>query len=341
MTIDYFKLLCALLVAFQCGASHVQPKLVIDEDGGADDAMAIFMALICEKYLNGPQVVGLTTVHGNVNESQAYINTQRILNIAERKDVPIYRGAASPFIHGIPSDSFFGEDGLGDNKVEDYDKLPAKPIHAALALIHLSHLYGDKLIVVAIGSLTNIGLAIKLDPGFVSRIGQLYVGAGHIHNAEHKEAEFNAAMDPEAYHIVANHSYPSQVTVVPFSPILTYVKIEKNWRINVLGKIPTVISSYMMKFERKSIAAVDYWANLDPAVMAVVLRESLVDEFKFSLNSVILCGTDRGVTPHDFLSENPNTRVAVRINKVKYMIFLYTVFSAPLEASGHSNGPYS
>ncbi|CAH3847989.1 unnamed protein product [Pieris brassicae] len=331
MTISYCKLLCVLLVACQCGASHVRPKLVIDEDGGADDAMAIFMALICEKYLNGPQVVGLTTVHGNVNESQAYTNTQRILNIAERKDIPIYRGSPSPFTSGIESDLFFGIDGVGDNEVEDYDEIPAKPTHAALALIHFSHLYGDKLIVVAIGALTNIGLAIKLDPGFISRIGQLYVGAGHIHDAKYKKAEFNAAMDPEAYHIVANHSYPSQVTVVPFSPILTYVEIEKNWRINVLGKIPTVISSYMMKFERKSIAAVKYWANLDPAVMAVVLRESLVDEFKLSSNTIILCGTDRGVTPHDFLFNNPNTRVAVRINKVKYMIFLYTVFSTPVQ----------
>ncbi|XP_045485667.1 probable uridine nucleosidase 2 isoform X1 [Pieris rapae] len=316
------------------GATPVRPKLVIDEDGGADDAMAIFMALICEKYLNGPQVVGLTTVFGNVNESQAYINTQRILNIAERKDVPIYRGAASPFVSGIESDYFFGMDGLGDNEVEDYDKIPARPIHAALALIHFSHLYGDKLIVVAIGSLTNIGLAMKLDPGFISRIGQLYVGAGHIHGAKYKEPEFNAAMDPEAYHIVANHSYPSQVTVVPFSPILTHVQIEKNWRINVLGKIPTAVSSYMIKFERKSIAAVNYWANLDPAVMAVALRESLVDEFKLSLNTIILCGTERGVTPHDFISENPNARVVVQINKIEYMIFLYTVFSTPVQDLG-------
>ncbi|KAI8430296.1 hypothetical protein MSG28_000608 [Choristoneura fumiferana] len=61
---------------------HIEgPKLIIDHDGGADDAMAIFMALIYEQYFNGPKVIGLTTTHGNVDETQSFYNSQRFLSI--------------------------------------------------------------------------------------------------------------------------------------------------------------------------------------------------------------------------------------------------------------------
>ncbi|CAK1548707.1 unnamed protein product [Leptosia nina] len=310
--------------------ANQRQKLVIDQDGGADDAMAVFMALLNEKYFEGPEVVALTTVHGNVNESQVFINSGRILNVAERRDIPIYRGCVEPFVRGITSDFFFGFDGLGDNEVEHYDALPSQPLHAALALIELSKLHEGNLIVVAIGALTNIGLAIKLDPKFPSRLAQLYIGAGHIHNEEYKEAEFNAEMDPEAYYMIVNSSLPTDLTIVPFSPIRTAFKIDNNWRLNVLGAIPTTIMQYMNKFERLSIPAAPYWSTLDPVVMAVALHGVVVDTWHTALSSIVLCGKDRGVTPHDFSSATPNARVAVTFNKGIYKFFIYSVFSASL-----------
>ena len=81
-------------------------RIIIDTDPGVDDTMAIYFAL------RSPQidVVGLTTVFGNVDVDLATVNALRILEIAERTDVPVVKGAHNPltrpysgpvpFVHG-------------------------------------------------------------------------------------------------------------------------------------------------------------------------------------------------------------------------------------------------
>ncbi|XP_038209203.1 probable uridine nucleosidase 2 [Zerene cesonia] len=320
---------CVLLIFLfiLCDSKDTRRKLVIDHDGGADDAIAIFMALLYEKAFNGPEVIAITTVHGNVNESQAFKNTQRILNIADRLNVPIYRGCKTAFITGIESDYFFGYDGLGDNEVEDYEAIAPQSEHAAMALVRLARKYEGQLTVAAIGSLTNIALAVKLDPKFRSRLAQLYVGAGNIYDETYDTAEFNAAMDAEAYHITTNGSKPNDLSIVPFSSIRKSATLETDWRLNVLGAIPSKIMQHMNKFERVSIPAqAPQWVLLDPAVMAAVLNEALAD-WKLSSNSIGLCGVERGINTNNFTSEEPNARVLYSMDKDGYRQFLYDIFS--------------
>ncbi|XP_045506937.1 probable uridine nucleosidase 2 isoform X1 [Colias croceus] len=318
---------CVFLVLFlRSDGKDPRPKLVIDHDGGADDAIAIFMALLYEKAFKGPEVIALTTVHGNVNESQVFTNTQRILNIADRQNVPIYRGSKTSFISNIESDYFFGYDGLGDNEVEEYEPIEAQDEHAAMALVRLARKYEGRLTVVAIGALTNIALAIKLDPRFRSRLAQLYVGAGHIHDENYKEAEFNAAMDAEAYRIITNGSKPEDLSIVPFSPIRKSVTVETDWRLNVLGAIPSTVMQYLNKFERLSIPAqAPQWVLLDPAVMAAAINDSMAD-WKMSYNSIGLC-ENRGIATNNFTSEKPNARVLYSMDRDEYKQLLYNIFS--------------
>ncbi|XP_059049345.1 inosine-uridine preferring nucleoside hydrolase-like [Achroia grisella] len=308
------------------------PKILIDHDGGADDAMAIFIALLYEQYFDGPAVVALTTTFGNVNETQSFINSQRILNIINRIDVPIYRGSIHPLISGIQSDYYFGNDGLGDIEHEYFTEINSQREHAVSALIELSKLYEGDLTVVAIGSMTNIALAIKVDPGFIGRLSHLYVGAGNVYSENETEAEFNAAMDPESYYIITDNPDPEKVTVVPFSEILTSLATSMEWREKVLGAIPTKTIQILNRYETIALEQSTYWAMLDPAVMAIALNSSLVEEIKYSNNSIVLCGKDRGINTNEYhtTSVNGTIQLVYSSNKEVYQAFLVDVFSAEL-----------
>ncbi|KAJ8733768.1 hypothetical protein PYW07_014319 [Mythimna separata] len=305
-------------------------KLVIDHDGGADDAFAITMSLLYEKYFGGPNVVALTTTYGNVNLSQVIINSDRILRLANRQDVPIYEGSYRSLITGVVSDYFFGFDGLGDDGYLASGPIPLEEL-APIALLELSKKYEGELIVVAIGPLTNLALAVSMDPDFIGRLSHLYIGAGHIQSQEHPDPEFNAQMDPEAYHIVTNSSYVDKVTVVPFSQVYNHLNVPLDWRKGVLGKIQTPMMEALNGFERLSLPKETDWTQLDPATMAIVLDNSLVDEFRNSSNGIILEGSQRGINTNNFSSTEPNIRVAYTPNMEKYKKFLLDVYSAELQ----------
>ncbi|RVE52041.1 hypothetical protein evm_003319 [Chilo suppressalis] len=309
--------------------SH-RPKLVIDQDGGADDAMAIFIALLREEYFNGPELVAITTTHGNVNESQCFINTQRILDTAKRRDIPIHRGSESAIIKDYPEDNFFGTDGLGDNKNVKYQAIRAEPSHAVFILIELSKKYEGELIVVTIAPLTNIALALKIDPDFINRLKHIYVGAGTINDAGFPKPEFNALLDVEAYYILMQSAHPDKVTVLPFSRIKDSMNITTDWRQNVLGKINTNIMRAQNMFDQVALPKNPRWHYLDPTVMSVALNNGIVESYKLSKNNITLWGDKRGYNTNNFTSDQPNVNLVYATSENKYKIFLYETFSAEI-----------
>ncbi|XP_026324345.1 inosine-uridine preferring nucleoside hydrolase-like [Hyposmocoma kahamanoa] len=319
-------------------------KIIIDNDAGADDALAIFMTLLYEKYYGGPQLIALTTGNGNTIEDNVNINNQKILKTAKRQDVPIYRGSNSSLvITPIITDNYFGEDGLGDNDEPLTGLVPAQTQSAVETLLELSKKHEGKLTVITIGALTNVALAIKLDPKFLQRLSHLYVGAGHVESDRHPEAEFNAHIDVEAYHIITQYATPDKVTVVPFSQIYAYLNIDMDWRENVFGKINTDVINAFNIYERVSLHKEESWVMLDPAVIAIALsnipledgREpDFVMDYKFSRNDIILCGEKRGININSFVEkENANVRLAYSFDLEKYKTFLMEVFTAELKCS--------
>ncbi|KAL4707637.1 hypothetical protein ACJJTC_006987 [Scirpophaga incertulas] len=306
-------------------------KMFVDHDGGADDAMGMFIVMLREECFGGFNIIGISTVNGNVNESQAFINTQRILNVADRLDIPIYRGSPSALVMGYPSDNFFGKDGLGDHVPQPYEEIQAQGLQAAQALVELSKQHEGNLIVVAIGPLTNIALAIKLDPNFIQRLQHLYVGAGNIHSDAYPNPEFNAQLDVEAYYIVAQNSDPNLVTFVPFSQIIDSMLMPQDWRTQTLGSIQTKIMEAQNSYEVVSQATIkDVWVLLDPAVMSIALNNDIIESTLPSNQSITLCGTDRGIVTNDFNSDSVNVNVINATSLPKYQQFLLDTFSCDL-----------
>ncbi|XP_063835751.1 uncharacterized protein LOC135084929 [Ostrinia nubilalis] len=303
-------------------------KLVIDNDAGGDDAMAIFLTLLYEKHFDGPKLVGLTTANGNTPEHKVYFNNQRILRIANRQDIPIFRGSKSSLVTTPDAGAWFGNDGLGDSGLNFDDLVPAQEKNAVTALIDLSKTYKGDLIVLTIGTLTNVALAIKTDPEFLDRLDHLYVAAGHIHDDENPDAEFNAHMDVEAYHIVAKNANPEKVTFLPFSQVMTHLNITRAWREEVFGAIDTDIIRAMNQFESVSLPKSDRWHALDPAAVAVVVKPSLVSECQYSKHDIHLCGQKRGLTTNTFVDKaEANARIVYSYKEEEYKKFLLDVFS--------------
>ncbi|CAG5036488.1 unnamed protein product [Parnassius apollo] len=303
-------------------------KIIIDNDAGGDDAMAIFLALLYEKHFDGPKLVGLTTGNGNTIEDNVYVNNQRILKVANRQDVPLYRGSKSSLVITPTTTNFFGEDGLGDCGLYYDDLEPAKEQSAVSALIELSKKYEGSLTVITLGSLTNVALAIKLDPGFLNRLKQLYVAAGHIHSDENPMPEFNVLTDVEAYKIVTQNATPDKLTIFPFSQVQSYLNISRTWRQEVLGAIDTEVMRAQNLFEKISLQWSDRWQALDPAAVAVVIKPDLVKEYKYSKNGIKTCGDQRGINTNDFVPmQDANVRLIYSVNEEEYKEFLLNVFS--------------
>ncbi|KAK9791840.1 hypothetical protein WJX73_008052 [Symbiochloris irregularis] len=178
-------------------------KLWLDCDAGVDDAQGILLALA-----QGVQLEGISAVHGNTNVTQVTHNIARILALRGRLDIPVYVGAGEPLL-AVAADPclFHGSDGLGDlpDQPPTFDSLDFHPTPgaAALKLVEAAEQAQGELIIAAVGPLTNIALACKLDPELPSKIRRLVVmggssGTGNVTPC----AEFNFHADPEAARLV-------------------------------------------------------------------------------------------------------------------------------------------
>ncbi len=173
--------------------------LLIDTDPGVDDALALLMAFDDPRH----EIVGLTIAAGNVGLEHTVANALKLCEVCGI-DVPVFPGAADPLLHPAEDAAYVhGRDGFGDTGYVPASR-NAESEHAALAILRLSHQHAGKLLLVALGPLTNVALALKLDPTLPQRIARCVVmgGAVSAHGNISAAAEFNIAFDPEAAHIV-------------------------------------------------------------------------------------------------------------------------------------------
>jgi purine nucleosidase len=173
--------------------------LLIDTDPGVDDALALLMAF------NDPRhdVVGLTIAAGNVGLEHTVRNALNLCEVVG-SNAPVFAGAPAPLLHPARDAAYVhGRDGFGDTAYAAAAR-QAEAEHAALAILRLSHAHAGRLLLVALGPLTNVALALRLDPTLPQRIARMVVMGGAVtgHGNITAAAEFNVYFDPEAAHIV-------------------------------------------------------------------------------------------------------------------------------------------
>ena len=179
--------------------TNARIPLLIDTDPGVDDALALLMAFNDDHH----EVVGLTIAAGNVGLEHTVANALKLCEVCG-VDAPVFAGAAAPLLHpALDAAYVHGRDGFGDTGYAPAMRKAADE-HAAQAILRLSHEHAGKLLLVALGPLTNLALALKLDPTLPQRVARCVVmgGAVSAHGNITAAAEFNIAFDPEAAHIV-------------------------------------------------------------------------------------------------------------------------------------------
>ncbi|MBY6139573.1 nucleoside hydrolase [Leisingera daeponensis] len=175
-------------------------KLIIDTDPGIDDAMAIFYAAAAPDI----DLLGLTTIFGNVTTATATRNALRLLEAADL-DVPVAAGATAPLVLPPfkPSSHVHGEEGFGDIPAAEPKGKPLEE-EAADFLCRMAREHKGELVVCPIGPLTNIALAMQRDPEFIKNVKSIVVMGGSLEEGGNitPQAEANIYHDPHAADLV-------------------------------------------------------------------------------------------------------------------------------------------
>jgi inosine-uridine nucleoside N-ribohydrolase len=179
----------------------VARKIIIDTDPGVDDAMAIFYALASPEL----DVIALTTIFGNAHTDVCTRNALGLLEIAGRPDIPVARGANQPLVFPFrgPADYVHGEFGQGHIKLPD-PSIRAVDHTAAELMVDLVMASPGAITLVPIGPLTNVALAMQLEPAFTDNLNAIVLMGGNAFTGGNASpaAEANIYNDPEAADIV-------------------------------------------------------------------------------------------------------------------------------------------
>jgi purine nucleosidase/non-specific riboncleoside hydrolase len=275
-------------------------KFIFDSDGGVDDAQALIMLVA-----NGKVPDLITTVFGNVGRDQATTNLLAVC--AHLKvDIPVHMGADRPLTQSIIDAKYVhGDDGLGGAR------RPAKQALAASndGIGELRRIFGEaagkgeRVDILMIGPLTNLALALRLEPSIIDGIGTLTIMGGNVYGRGNTTpaAEFNIYADPEAAHVVLTAGI--ETVVIPWEPCTTHFM--DGPRVDALFE--GIAASPLSDFSQALASHArqngirrgnpDRFLYVDPLAAAVVLDPTMVTKSVFASSSVELApGLTRGMT---------------------------------------------
>lgn len=282
----------------------MRDTIVIDTDGGVDDAVALLLAGA------SPEIAlrRITTVAGNVAMRQAVANVRRVASIAPAlKDVAVNPGHERPLVRALhDATEIHGLDGLGgleslrnpDGSVR-YPALAAgreEPFAVPRILDDVAT-DPDAITLLAIGPLTNVAAAYLADPVTFGRLRRLVIMGGAVHGRGNvtPHAEYNFFVDPEAVGVIL--TAPVEKLLVPLE-VCEQVVLTRHMVAEWSEQHPSPtawfvrdITGHYMEFHRQH-AGIDGCHPHDAIALAAILKPSLFQWERVRL-SVELSAEDR------------------------------------------------
>lgn len=251
-------------------------KIIIDTDPGQDDAIAILLALASP----GIDLLGITTVAGNVPLPLTSRNARMVLELANRRDIPVYAGADRPLLRPLVTAEFVhGKTGL-DGPVLPEPTLPLTAGHAVDFIVEtvMAHEPGT-ITLCPLGPLTNIALALAREPQLAARIKRIVLMGGGCFEGGNitPAAEFNFFVDPHAAALVFQSGIP--ITMAPLD--VTHQALTTRPRVAALrtlgNRVGAVVADWMEFFERfdEQKYGQEGGPLHDPCVIAWLLKPEL------------------------------------------------------------------
>lgn len=297
--------------------------IILDCDPGHDDAMAILLAL------GNPNInlLGVTTVGGNQSLEKVTYNARATLEMAHATNIPVHAGCDRPIIRPLQvAADVHGETGLDGAKLPK----PTRPLdegHAVNWIINtiMNHDPGT-ITLVPTGPLTNIAMAVRMEPRIVSRVKEVVLMGGgyHVGNCS-AVAEFNIKTDPEAAHVVFNENWP--ITMIGLD--LTHQALctcEVQQKIDAVNTPISAFASNLMDFFRKAYQNNQDFVDPpvhDPCAIAYLIDGNVVNTRRCPLDVEISGKLTLGMTVADLRGPEPSaaechTQVATKLDFDKF-----------------------
>ncbi|ASY52271.1 nucleoside hydrolase [Clostridium perfringens] len=304
-------------------------KVIIDCDPGIDDALAIILALKSKEI----EVVGITTVSGNVESLQGAKNALKVLKLLGRLDIPVYLGEGKPVKRElVTAQDTHGEDGLGETFLEEVYSEYIRENGVDFILNTLKN--HENVSIIALGPLTNLCRAIEKDSESFHRVKEIVSmgGAYKSHGNCSPVAEFNYWVDPHGAREFLK-KFNGEFTMVGLD-VTREIVLTPNLREMIhqfkdeIGDFIYDITRFYVDFHWEQERTLGCVIN-DPLAVEYFINRELCEGFKAYVD--IACEDismgQSVVDVADFYKKRKNVFVLDKVNSKEFMVsFLNKIF---------------
>ncbi|WP_124041030.1 nucleoside hydrolase [Clostridium perfringens] len=309
-------------------------KVIIDCDPGIDDALAIILALKSKEI----EVIGITTVSGNVESLQGAKNALKVLKLLDRLDIPVYLGESKPIKRElVTAQDTHGEDGLGETFLEEVSSEYIRENGVDFILNTLKN--DENVSIIALGPLTNLYRAIERDSESFHRVKEIVSmgGAYKSHGNCSPVAEFNYWVDPHGAREFLK-KFNGEFTMVGLD-VTREIVLTPNLREMIhqfkdeIGDFIYDITRFYVDFHWEQERTLGCVIN-DPLAVEYFINRELCDGFKAYVD--IACEDismgQSVVDVADFYKRRKNVFVLDKVNSKEFMVsFLNKIFQSHKE----------
>ncbi len=300
--------------------------IILDVDTGIDDTLAIAYAAHSPEL----RLLGLTTLFGNVSVEEATRNSLIVLELLGLEDVPVYAGADKPFFRQdmkAYAKHVHGEDGLGGAWNEAMPKGKAGSLTAAQFMVDRVRSMPGQVTIIAVGPMTNLALAVMMDPEFVRLVDRVVImgGAVTVPGNVTAQAEANIISDPEAAEYVFRSGLP--ITMVGLD--VTMKTLLPRTRLQEWRNKDTELAHFLADATDFYINAYETWnpgiggcALHDPLAVGVVIDPSVcrTQAMHIEVDVEGLLSTGRTIADRRAIpAKPPNVDVCLEVDAERFL----------------------
>ncbi len=294
----------------------MKKNVILDVDTGIDDAFAISLAT----HTKNINVKLITTIAGNMSVTEVTKNTLNLLQALGKRRIPVAVGAAGPMEREKDNSiQAHGKKGLGKFKFPKLELKPTK-LDAVEKMHELISKSKEKIIIGALGPLTNIAKLLLKYPEDMDNIEYIVISGGLLHDSKRNPyLSFNIMQDPEAARYVLKSG--EKIVICPsdhgHTAFLTPEDIEEMRKTNKTGEMLEFMTrSY--KDRHVKVGA----ATHDPCAVALIAHPEYFKKQMMYVHIRFLTQQNTGVIDFD-THKRPNVMVATEINSKKFKALFF------------------
>lgn len=311
-------------------------RVILDVDTGSDDAIAILCAILSPEL----EVEAICTTWGNTTIENTTDNTLRLLSRIG-SEIPVYRGAHTALAKYLsPERDIDGsyEAVIDDELVKMHDdhlKLPesrfiAQSLPAVFFYIDYLSATTEDIHIVATGPLSNLGMALAMEPSLVKKISSLTImGGGYNVTNVTPFAEANFWSDPEAAQIVLDSGI--EPLIVPLDAthkaIITQAEIDQlKSQGNFCSEFSASLLEQRLRLHKATtpLEIVDATTVHDALAVAALINEDFLNDVRAVKISMVFAGSAEGhcVLDRRERPDEANCRFAFSSNRDMFVSYL-------------------